>query len=501
MNLQDLIRTHWPKEQFQKLALNKTLRVQIEDQTDFLNQYYPKVTLRTRAYTILHDITEETLPRCKCGCNRPAAINNTYPEQGFRQYATPDCSRKDKTIPKATKELLSSYQWLYHQRITLQKSIETIAEELSISPIPVNKYLKHHNLDNLLDARSRNSQANRVLRDKQSLQDLYNQGLTCEQIAEQLNSSKATVSKWLNVHNIETRPPNSYPRKVNKVSLEESSLYEYVKSTSSYEVQQSNRSILNGKELDIYIPEKNLAIEYNGLYSHIHRPYETKESLIKGRNYHLNKTLECEKQGIQLLQFYSDEWLNKPEIVKSIIDSKLGLNNTVYARQCDKVILSPYEKNIFLNENHIQGEDKSKVKLGLVYNGELVCLMTFGQSRFNSKYDWELVRFCNRRGLNVVGGFSRLLKWFRSSYEGSVVSYADRRYSRGEVYLRNGFELVRVNGPSYYYVGPGYNERFNRMKFQKKLLGSYDGTEYERAVAMGYRRIYDCGSLCFGLGA
>ena len=250
MNLQDLIRTHWHKEQFQKLALNKTLRSQIEEQTTFLNHHYSKVTLRTRAYIILHDITEETLPRCKCGCNQLASINSTYPEQGFRQYATPDCSRKDKTIPKATKELLSSYEWLYHQRITLQKSIETIAEELSISTIPVVKYLKLHNLDNLLDARSRNSLANQVLKSKEKLQDFYNQGLTCEQIAEQLNSSKATVSKWLNIHNIETRPANSYPRKVNRVSLEESSLYDYVNS-GSYEVQQSNRSILNGKELDI----------------------------------------------------------------------------------------------------------------------------------------------------------------------------------------------------------------------------------------------------------
>ena len=349
------------------------------------------------------------------------------------------------------------------------------------------------------DARNRNSASFKILRNGEKLKEYYESGLTCEQIAEKFSTTKGTVSRWLEVHQIKTRESNSYERKIKRVSKEESNLYNYICSIYNGEIQQSNRSVLNGKELDIYIPEKNLAIEYNGLYSHYYRPHETTETLIKDKKYHLNKTLKCEDKGIQLLQIFSDEWLLKEHIVKSMISSKLNLNSKIYARNCEKVTVSIEDKNLFLTENHIQGQDKSKIKLGLTYNNELVCVMTFCKSRFNSKYDWELSRFANKNGINVIGGFSRLLKWFRNKYEGSIVSYADRRLSNGNVYFKNGFTLIGVNSPSYFYVDKNCLERFNRMKFQKKYIGAYDCTEYEKARELGYNKIFDCGTLSFGL--
>lgn len=499
MELKEYIKQNWDKSSFIKLSLNKDIKSQIENKTIFLNQYYNNIPLRTRAYVIVNSITEETLPKCKCGCGKVCAIDKTYSENGFRLYANSTCSRKDKTIDKIAKVKLQDYNWLYNQRIVLKKSIEDIANELKISTIPVVKYLKIHNLNDLIDARRRNSLSLTILSDKEKLQEIYESGLTCEQIAEKFGTTKSTISRWLGIYNIQTREPNTYERKIKKISKEENNLFEYIKSIYNGEIRQSNRSILNGKELDIFIPEKNLAIEYNGLYSHQYRPTETKESLIKGKSYHLQKTILCEKQGIQLLQFFSDEWNLKTDIVKSIISSKLGLNKKIYARKCDKVIVSIQEKNKFLNDNHIQGEDKSKIKLGLTYNDELVCVMTFCKSRFNSTYEWELSRFATKQGINVVGGFSRLLKWFREKYDGSIVSYADRRYSLGNVYSKNGFKVIRINSPSYYYVDKNCLKRYNRMKFQKKLIGAYNCTEYEKARELGYNKIFDCGTICFGL--
>lgn len=499
MNLQLLIQDNWEKSKFISISLNPSIRGLIETETSFLNSYYSNIPLRTRAYVILHSFNESTLPKCKCGCGKPCAINKTYSEQGFREYANSTCSRKSKTISSDSKSKLENYEWIYEQRITLKKSIEQIAEELNISTIPIVKYLKQHNLDKLIDARRRNSITATILSDKEQLQSLYIKGLTCEEIANQLSTTKSTVSRWLKIHQIQTRDSNSYERKVKRISKEENTLYEYILSIYNGEVKQSNRSILKGKELDIYIPDKKIAIEYNGLYSHYYRPDERNESLIKGSSYHLNKTIECKKQGIQLLQFYSDEWNYKQDIVKSIISSKLRLNKSVYARQCNKIIVDVNIKNKFLNDNHIQGEDKSRIKLGLEYNGELICLMTFCKSRFNRNYEWELSRFCTKKGYNVVGGFSRLLKWFKDSYTGSIVSYADRRYSQGDVYLKNGFNVIKVNKPSYYYVDNNCLKRFNRMKFQKKLIGAYDCTEYEKARELGYNKIYDCGTICFGM--
>jgi len=499
MNLVEHLKENWDKSSFMKISLNQSIRKEIEESTIFLNQYYSSVSLRTRAYVLVNEITENTIPKCKCNCGKVCAIDKTYAERGFRSYANPSCSRRSKTIQFESKQKLENYEWIYNQRITQKKSIEQIAKELNISTIPVAKYLKNHNLHDLMDSRRRNSYSVSILSDKNKLEEIYNSGLTCEQIADKLGITKSTVSRWLNIYDIKTRESNSYERKIKKISKEENTLYEYIKSIYDGNIIQSNRSILSGKELDIYLPDYKIAIEYNGLYSHQHRPSETKECLIKGKSYHLQKTLDCAKQGIHLLQFYSDEWLLKKDIVKSVIASKLNLNQKIFARKCEKIIIETHQKNNFLNDNHIQGEDKSKIKLGLLYEDDLVCVMTFCKSRFNKNYKWELSRFSNKMGINVIGGFSKLLKWFRKDYDGNIVSYADRRYSNGNVYLKNGFENIRVNSPSYYYIDKNCNKRYNRMMFQKKLIGAYDCTEYEKAREMGYNKIYDCGTICFGL--
>lgn len=124
-----------------------------------------------------------------------------------------------------------------------------IAQELNISTIPVVKYLKKHKIDDLFDGRQRNSYSTQILKDKESLQKLYDQGLTCDEIANQLSSSKATISRWLKIHNIETRDSNFYDRKIIRISKEENDLYDYIRSIYSGEIVQSNRSILNGKNL------------------------------------------------------------------------------------------------------------------------------------------------------------------------------------------------------------------------------------------------------------
>lgn len=496
MNLKEFIQENWEKSKFISLSLNKDIVKTIKDNTLFLDHLYSKIPLRTRAYVIINNMTVETLPRCKCG--KYAAINNSYTEQGFRKYCSSECSRSDKTIDKNILNILDDCEFLYQEKIIKQKSTEQIAEELKISITPVIKYLKKYNLYQLNDARRRNIKANSLLSNKEELISLYSNN-TLDEIAKTVGTTKATVSRWFKIHQIETKPSNLYERKNKKISNEESNLYEYVNSIYNGEMQQSNRSILNGKELDIYIPNKNLAIEYNGLYSHHYRPWEEKEGLRKDSKYHLFKTLECEKNGIQLLQFYSDEWKFKQSIVENIIKSKLNLNQKIYARNCKIIEVDKHSKNLFLNKYHIQGEDKSSIKLGLSYKDNIIAVMTFAKSRFNKQYDWELTRYCVKGGISVTGGFSRLLKQFKSQYEGSIISYADRRYSNGNVYFKNGFNLIHINSPSYYYVDKNFLRRVNRMRFQKKYIGAYECTEYEKAREMGFEKIFDCGTLAFGL--
>lgn len=152
--------------------------------------------------------------------------------------------------------------------------------------------------------------------------------------------------------------------------------------------------------------------------------------------------------------------------------------------------------------NHIQGGVHSSINLGLYYDDELISLMTFSKPRFNKKYEWELVRFCNKIGYHVPGAASRLLKHFERQYNPkSIISYADRRWSKGNLYSKIGFKQVSTSKPNYWYIVDGELE--SRVKYQKHKLNSilehFDSSksEWENMKDNGYNRIFDCGNLVF----
>ena len=257
---------------------------------------------------------------------------------------------------------------------------------------------------------------------------------------------------------------------------------------------QSDRTQIHPYELDIYLPEYNLAIEFNGLYWH-------SESQGKDVSYHINKTILCKEKGIQLIHIFEDEWINKVDIIKSMICNKLKLNDTkIYARKCEIQNVNYDISSQFLENNHIQGAIKSNINLGLYYNQELVSLLTLGHSRFNSNYDYEIHRFCNLKNTNVIGGFSKLIKYFQKLNTGSIITYADLRYGTGDVYLNNGFKFLYRSKPNYFYFKSSECKRYSRHKFQKhklkNILQEYDSelSEYQNMQLNDYERIWDCGN-------
>ena len=283
------------------------------------------------------------------------------------------------------------------------------------------------------------------------------------------------------------------------ISKQESELSEYIKSlVGDNNVILNNKQILDsGKELDIYLPNYNLAFEFNGLYWH--------NELNKPNDYHLNKTNECLKQNIRLFHIFEDEWLNKSEIIKSMIRNLLHMsNNKIYARKCEIREVSSSISKDFLNKNHLQGNCYGSFNIGLFYNNELVSLMVFGASRHfvgNGKVKHELLRFCNKLNTNVIGGASKLFKYFIKKYNpNEIVSYADKRWSNGLIYNILGFELYNESKPNYYYVIG--NKRIYRYNLRKNILVEKYGcpkekTEKEFCFEQKWYRIYDCGCLCF----
>lgn len=250
----------------------------------------------------------------------------------------------------------------------------------------------------------------------------------------------------------------------------------------------NDRSILDGKELDVYLPLHKVALEINGEYYHTH-------DKLEDRYYHYNKFKQCENSGISLLQFWGFEINNKLGLVESMILSRLGLcTRKIHARKCDIRHIDSTTYKDFLAENHLEGVKNSSIRLGLYLGQELVSVMGFSVNRLG--YDYELDRFCSLSGTQVVGGFSKLLKHRPG---GRIVSYSFNRYSQGHVYKSNGFSFVRENKTTLFYYHKG--ELKNRNSFMKYKLRKKLGippedprTEGELAREIGALQVFDAGT-------
>jgi Zn finger protein HypA/HybF involved in hydrogenase expression len=277
----------------------------------------------------------------------------------------------------------------------------------------------------------------------------------------------------------------------------EDEIKEFIKSLNINIIENSKQIILP-LELDIFIPSHNLAIEFDGLYWH--------SEVYKDKNYHLNKTELCQSKNIRLIHIFEDEWLFKKEIVKSRLKNILGLTpNKVYGRKCVIKEVIPKEAKIFLENNHIQGNVNSKVRLGLYYNNVLIGLMTFGGLRKNlgnksNENIYELFRFCNLSNYIIIGGADKLLKYFIKHYKPKeIISYADRRWSQGDLYNKLNFIFSHNTKPNYFYLVN--DKRENRFNYRKDILvkEGFDKNKTEHDIMLERKlyRIYDCGSICF----
>ena len=272
----------------------------------------------------------------------------------------------------------------------------------------------------------------------------------------------------------------------------EDEIIDFIHSIGISDIQKHDRTILNGNEIDIFIPSQNVGIECDGIIWH------SEIFGKKDRNYHLQKTISCDH--IRLLHIWDWEWLNKQCIIKSIIKNALHKSSRIFARNCQVVEVSNAEKQQFLGHTHIQGDDKSSIRLGLIHDGILVSCMTFSKSRYDKKYDYELSRFCNKLDTFVIGASSKLFSYFiKTRRPKSIISYCNRRFFTGQVYEKIGMTKCMDTPPSYFYFHKNNCIPINRIQFQKHklkdVLKSYDPelTEWQNMQLNGYDRIWDCG--------
>jgi hypothetical protein len=468
------------------------------DETKFLDIIDPSFTIRK--YCITHNI--HSIPLCEY-CGAIVGVNRKDHKLGFNRFCSDSCRKQMSKIPLKSLECLQDKNWLYNERITLKKSKDTIAEQLNVSAPTINKWLEFHNIP-VVKYNCSNEHVMKFLNDEEWLRKKYiNENMSSMDIADEIGSSDSTVLINLHKFGIEISPPNSYERPFSNISNGHSEIIDYLEQLG-INFKINNRSLLNGLELDILIEDHKLAIEYGSVYTHKFNPYNNTFSGRKDEKYHVFKTDECEKHGIHLFHIWEYDWKTKKELIKSMIKQKLGIcNNKIFARKCVIKEVPIYEKNLFLDNNHLQGRDKSLYKYGLYYNDELVSLLTICKSRYNKNATWEISRFCSKQNVRVIGGFSKLLSHFRKKFDGSIITYADRFYSDGTLYENNGMTYLHTSNVSYRYAEKNSEKTMHRMNFQKKMLlknGFTDNpslTEREVMLDNGYNILFDCGHKCF----
>ena len=274
----------------------------------------------------------------------------------------------------------------------------------------------------------------------------------------------------------------------------ENELREFIRSlgfkTSNYVIGKG----CNRFEIDIYVEEKRVGIEFNGIYYHALNGINR-----RSRNYHFNKNVTAYENGIELIQVWEDQWNTQPEVIKDIVAARLGLirGEKIYARKCEIREVNTKDYREFCEKYHVQGYRSATVKLGLYYKNELVQIASFNKARQYSvagknNYEWEWVRGCISSNNKVIGGTSKLLKHFIDIYKpNNILCFSDWNLFSGKGYEESGFQFEGFTGPDKFYITKTNKMiRINRSPYayQQYKLMVQEGKLFE---------CYGCGSKKF----
>ena len=319
--------------------------------------------------------------------------------------------------------------------------------------------------------------------------------------------------------NNETGCPVCNPTGTNKAEQEIAQIVKTLAAPSK--VLTNNKKLLNNNmELDIVIPDKHLAIEYNGTRWH-------STQFGKPNNYHAKKQKLCKEKGYDLIYIWEDDWLAHPQIIIQFLAYKLQATNKLaqfakidpkcyerhYARTLIAKQVNGSEAAAFLKTHHIQGKVSSSYHYGLYDKNQILrAILSLRSPKQNARMkrhtgEWEIQRYATY-GL-VPGGFSKLLKYAEKNLLNQHIplnkwiSFSSNDISNGDLYEQNGFTCVASLPPDYKYVGD-YTQwkRQPKEKFQKAkikanphLIWNDDWTERIATEKNNLYRVYDSGKL------
>lgn len=406
--------------------------------------------------------TKEFLENNLCSITQLAKEYNCSTDVIWKYYKKHNVNYKKSLLAHS---FLSDKNWLYEEYITKNKTITDISSLLKCGRKLIEQYIKEHNI--IKKERYKEKVWNKNIK----LDDLLS-GKSSKEISELYGCSEEYVRQQQIKNNIPRLlgyTQSSIERKIHDI------LYR-----NNIQFISNNKNIIHPYEIDVYIPEHNLAIEINGIYFHTDK--------FVNKNYHEKKRLLCESNNIRLLHLYEDDINDKLPIIEDIILTSCNKSNKlrIFARKCEVAYnIDINTRKTFLDNNHIQGFAKSTESLGLYYNNELVALMLF-EGNVLTRY----VTSCH-----VIGGFSKLIKHSNKDY---IKTYVDYNTFTGNVYEKSGFIKTSYIKPDYKYVYK--NKRIHKFNFRKtnfknsnELLYKENMTEFQLADLNNIPRIYDSG--------
>lgn len=309
-------------------------------------------------------------------------------------------------------------------------------------------------------------------------------------IQKDLGYSIGTIIRYLQRFELEDEV-----EKFSNISYEEAQLTDYIK-TLGLACEVHNRQVLHPQEIDVYIADKRIGIEYNGDYWH--STHQKKDAY-----YHIAKTQRAKEKQIRLIHIFEHEWLLKQDKIKNYLASVLNVNQQmIHARKCVLKQLNNLTVKDFIDENHLQGHVTCSEAYGLYYEDMLLEVMTFGGSRFTKENCVELLRLCTKNGYIVVGGAGKLFQHYIKTHTTvKIVSYCDLSKFTGTVYEKLGFKYSHTSNPNYVYTKMDTGEVLTRYQCQKHRLveQGFDANLSEEQIMLqrGFNKIYDCGNAVY----
>jgi hypothetical protein len=418
---------------------------------------------------------------------------------------------KSETLSKARRETWSNPEFKEKMKVSMsnanidqKKRGEKISQSLK-------KYYSEHELKNSANTKGVKKSAEQVEKQRASLKKRYEHD---DELKKRISDSlkqyykengyphrdklKKAMQEYFNtpqgIENLEKWTKASKGQGTSKL---EQIIKDFVCDIYDGDIMFNVRKVLNdGLELDILMPEKNVAIEINGNIWHS-ECYKRE----KAKDCHLRKLQQCQEKNIRLLQFFSDEIENKLDIVKSIIKSSLGIyDKKYYARKLQVRKIEHKQAQEFFENNHLNGNINAPIYYGLFDNDVLVQAISLGKNRFSKSKEIELYRMATLLNTQVVGGFSKLLSHVKKQENiTDIMSYVDKRLFDGKGYLSSGWEYVKDTYPNYFYTNG--KTRFSRQKFNKQncliLWPDSDASKTEHQLCYEHNlfRIYDCGNM------